>query len=407
MLKFFPTPYPGEWWYSVLCRYHVRSGNSRQQSTIAELFPGRVTAAIGSVFPNSTIRQVVMQLPAGVLNVDSVIAHNTLFPYYSRCFKYAKKVELLEDIALGKKVTITNLRRFTDLWRPSFCTQCAAEDREVYGEAFWHIEHQIPLLPLCPKHGCRLQQAQEVEMSHLGYTFYPLEGLAPNDLQPDASAPAPWHSSITKIMYDYQTLPLTASATEGFSNLAIALANKGYGVIQCSSKNTILDAKRIYSDMTEIYGEATIRQIFGDERSVPLINRLCKWSLATPERYAFLQNFAELPSEVLFSPERLEDTMQKNLIALKDSDVCYTKKQVMEQLGVTSNQLDLLAKKYDVLPFWRERGTTEERKKLHKIAFTLTDDDFEEYKVALKKSGFHYDSDFVRKCVMDSVKLTE
>jgi len=360
------------------------------------------------VFPNSTIRQIITQLPPGVLDIECVITENTLFPYYSRCFRYEKKVELLKEILLGKKVTITNLRRFTDLWKPSYCPQCVVEDRAILGEAYWHIEHQIPLLPLCPKHGCCLQQAQEVEISHLGYTFYPLESLATGDVPHDASAsaPAPWHSFITKIMYEYQTLPLTAAATEGFSNLAIALANKGYGVIQCSSPNTILDAKRIYSDMIEFYGEATVRQIFGDESSAPLINRLGKWSLATPERYAFLQCFAELSSEELFCAERLKDTMQERLIALKNSDTLLTKKQVMEQLGVTSHQLDVLAKKYDVL-FWRERGTAEERKKLHKIAFTLTDDDFEEYKAALKKSCFHYDSDFVRKCVMDYVKRTE
>jgi len=404
MLKFFPTPYPGEWWYSVMCRYHVRSGNSRQQSTVAELFPGRVTAAIGSVFPNSTIRQLITQLPAGVLDIERIITQNTLFPYYSRCFLYKKKVELLKEVSMGKTVTITNLRRFTDLWQPSYCLQCIAEDRATYGEAYWHIEHQIPLLPLCPKHGCYLQQAQEVEMSHLAYTFYPLESITKNEFPQNAAPLAPWHSSITKIMYDYQTLPLTASATEGFSNLAIVLANKGYGVIQCSSLNTILDAKRIYSDMIEFYGEATVRQIFGDESSVPLINRLGKWSLATPERYAFLQCFAELSSEELFNPERLKDTMQEQLIALKNSDVLLTKKQVMEQLGVTSNQLDVLAKKYDALPFWRERGVAEERKKLHKISFTLTDEDFVKYKAALKESGFRYDSDFVRKCVLDYIK---
>ena len=38
MLTCFPTPYPDEWWYSVLCRYHTRSGNTKQQTTIRELF---------------------------------------------------------------------------------------------------------------------------------------------------------------------------------------------------------------------------------------------------------------------------------------------------------------------------------------------------------------------------------
>lgn len=81
MLTYFPLPYPGEWWYSVLCQYHVCSGNSKHQSTIKELIPGRITAAIGSVYPNSTIRQILSGLPAGLLSVKDVIIKNTLFPY--------------------------------------------------------------------------------------------------------------------------------------------------------------------------------------------------------------------------------------------------------------------------------------------------------------------------------------
>lgn len=27
MISFFPMPYPDELWYSVICRYHIRSGN--------------------------------------------------------------------------------------------------------------------------------------------------------------------------------------------------------------------------------------------------------------------------------------------------------------------------------------------------------------------------------------------
>ena len=67
MLTYFPTPYPGEWWYSVLCRYHVRSGNTKQQTTVQELFPGRTRAAIGSVLPNNTMKQIISQLSPGIL----------------------------------------------------------------------------------------------------------------------------------------------------------------------------------------------------------------------------------------------------------------------------------------------------------------------------------------------------
>ena len=41
MLTFFPTPYPGEWWYSVLCRYHIRSGRQKVAKTLHELYGAR------------------------------------------------------------------------------------------------------------------------------------------------------------------------------------------------------------------------------------------------------------------------------------------------------------------------------------------------------------------------------
>lgn len=34
MISFFPSPYPDELWYSVICRYYVHSGNSCAKHTI-------------------------------------------------------------------------------------------------------------------------------------------------------------------------------------------------------------------------------------------------------------------------------------------------------------------------------------------------------------------------------------
>ena len=33
-----------------------------------------------------------------------------------------------------------------------FCSLCAKEDREKYGETYWHREHQIPRIRVCPRH---------------------------------------------------------------------------------------------------------------------------------------------------------------------------------------------------------------------------------------------------------------
>ena len=38
MISFFPSPYPDELWYSVICRYHVHSGNYCAKHTLRQLY---------------------------------------------------------------------------------------------------------------------------------------------------------------------------------------------------------------------------------------------------------------------------------------------------------------------------------------------------------------------------------
>lgn len=38
MISFFPSPYPDELWYSVICRYHVHSGNYCAKHTMRQLY---------------------------------------------------------------------------------------------------------------------------------------------------------------------------------------------------------------------------------------------------------------------------------------------------------------------------------------------------------------------------------
>ena len=85
MLTYFPTPLPGEWWYSVLCRYHVRSGHSKYATTINELYGGRPMVH-GRLIPGGDCAAILSSLPPGVLSIDDVLANHTLLPYYTRFF---------------------------------------------------------------------------------------------------------------------------------------------------------------------------------------------------------------------------------------------------------------------------------------------------------------------------------
>lgn len=398
MLTYFPTPYPGEWWYSVLCRYHVRSGNAKQQTTVRELFPGRMTAAIGSVFPNSTIRQVISQLPSGILDIESVIQEHTLFSYFERFHSFAEKKTVLSRLCLGETVVITSIRKVSKLleWRPQYCPRCFEEDRQTYGEAYWHVEHQIPLMTCCPVHGCRLMQAEHIQASHLAYTFYPLDGLEP--LQQPESAANSWELPLANVLHDYYALPMTAGATPGYSNLALTLSNMGYGVIQKNSRHTILDGKRLYHDLIDFYDSSLVEQVFGGEQSICTINRVCKWEMTSPERYALIQCFANIPSEVVFAPESIKERYEEQLLTLSKTGIRYGKKQLAEQLGITKPQLDILARKYGIKPFWVQNE--EKEKGGQNIKFHLDEQELALFKHALAESGFRYDSHFAKHCVL-------
>lgn len=403
MLTYFPSPYPEEWWYSVLCRYHVRSGHAKQQTTVQELF-GRERVPLGSVFPNGTLRHLCSQLPLEQFPVREMILHHTLFPFYMRCQTHTAKEAMLGKLCRGEMTTITGIRKFAERgsWRPRYCPCCAAEEQEKLGEPYWHVDHQIPLMSRCPTHRCRLIPLEDLPIGQLDYTFFPLSSFELASPPPQPEDAPDWQLSLSQILHDYQCLPHTASATEGYSNLAITLSNIGYGSQQKASQHTLLNAKRLYWDMVEFFGEQMMTKVFGGEKGICIINRTCKWAVATPERYALMQCFTNLDSTTMFSTVKIEDRLEARLKELQESDMTYTKKQLMEQLGVTASQLELLARKYNITPFWQRSGGEKEGQ--HKLGIVLDDEEYRLYQIAKNASGFRFDRHFIKHCVLEYIK---
>lgn len=403
MLTHFPSPYPGEWWYSVLCRYHVRSGYAKQQTTVQELF-GKDRVPLESVFPNGTLRQICSQLPSELFPIREMILQHTLFPFYMRCQSLAAKDEMLGRLCRGEISTITGIRKFAekDSWRPRYCPHCATEEQQELGEPYWHVVHQIPLISHCPTHGCRLIPVEALPMAQLDYTFFPLSSFKLFPAPPPEGDVPEWQFTLSKILHDYQTLPHTASATEGHSNLAITLSNMGYASQQKASQHTLLNAKRLYWDMVDFFGEPLMTRMFGGEKGICIINRACKWAVATPERYALLQCFAGLDSSTMFSTARVEDRMEVRLQELQGTGVTYTKKQVQELLGVTASQLEITAQKYEIAPFWHRGGGEKEGQ--HKLSINLDDEEYLIYKTAKQASGYRFDGHFIKYCVLQYIQ---
>lgn len=321
--------------------------------------------------------------------------NHTLFPYYVRMYKLEQKKKMLAALCCGESVTLTSVWRSTTkkAWSLRYCPICVQEDIKNYGEPYWHREHQLPLAMVCCVHHCRLQSAGEPN-PRLNETFYPLNTEHITDaVEPEKS----WCETLSRVVIEYLTLPLEVGPTEGYSNLAQTLANNGYGVIK-GSGITSLSAPRLYQDLIFFYGASFVKEMLGTEISAFVLNRIISWNLSSPERYALLQTFAGLSTETMFSLAPVEDYLYQALKELSESGVTYGKKELAEQLGLKTFQLDTLAKKYGIIPFWEQNKPAPE-KRADVIKIYLTSKEHQEIHQAAKKLGFRYDNHFVKYCI--------
>jgi len=401
MLNFFPTPLDGELWYSVLCRYHVSSGNLASFTTYKELFRGRPNPKVSSPFPNSTVYEVVSQLPSN-WDCKEIIKNHTLFPYYMRMYPLAQKERMLEELCRGETQTWTPASTIIKKkvgWTLRYCPFCVKEDMEKYGEPYWHTVHQIPLATVCCKHDCKLRPMEQAESLR--------NSLCPLSMQPlsEEILPAefPWEKSLSKILSDHLTKPYQISPTLGYNNLVQVMLDQGYGLRR--RKNISLNGRRIHRDMCKLYGEDLVKKLFGEKMSVPMNRAIIQWRLLSLERYVLLQGFFDVSFDTMFNPKPLADGMFEKLKAFSETGVKYGKQALADKLGLTLSQIKYLSKEYQLNPFGEDPMPNEE-KKTKAFVMHCTLENREKIHQAAIKMGFQHDSHFAEYCikkVMDEI----
>lgn len=402
MLHFFPTPYPDELWYSILCRYHTRTGNPKFNTTTEELFGGKPRSAIGSFFPNNSIYDVVSRLPEGLFDMKEFILKHTLFLFYLRMAPIMRKEKMLTDLCAGKGETVSwiwSSENKADA-KLKYCPVCRSEDMAVYGETYWRTNHQIPLMTACPRHGCRLAEISIGRRSKLSERFYTTNEYCVGT-QADYALKS-YELPLAKTLDAYYRLPMSAGPTEGYSNLALDLSNKGYTAI-LRKYNITLDRQAIYREMCSFYGAEMVEQVFGDEAAAFIMTRICTWSLLAPERYAFLAVLAGQTPDVTFG-QRIADTLEEQLRALSLHPHIYPKKYVAQQLKVKTHQVDAVCRRYGIGPFWsdqRKKGNDGDGARTVVVKTYVTVQEKSEIESFLKRKNMANTSDFLRFCIQE------
>lgn len=160
MLNWFPTPYPDELLYSVLARYHVRSGNISPKVTTEELFGKRTIRSVWDLPANLNI---LLNQTGSYWNTDQLIFNHTMYPYYA-AFLLPKQADQVKQSMIGNKgstihtrigVSASNVKLKSHLW---VCSDCIKEDMNTCGETYWRRIHQCPGVYICPKHETVLEE---------------------------------------------------------------------------------------------------------------------------------------------------------------------------------------------------------------------------------------------------------
>lgn len=164
MMTFFPVPYKDELLYSVLARYHVRSGNVSIKATQQDIYGTDSITAIMDL--PSHINRIMENLPVGHhYTPENLITNHTLYPFYSAFLPHEQASTVKESMVGDKGGSIYNKIglmassvKLNEYFK--FCPQCVEEDMYNFRELYWHRIHQIPGVLVCPKHKTILYDSQ-------------------------------------------------------------------------------------------------------------------------------------------------------------------------------------------------------------------------------------------------------
>ena len=287
MLHSFPTPYRNELWYSVMYRHMMRNGS-------LSTMEGRMKEVSFSVLYDKSIARVVSELPKDTFVVEDLVMKHTLFPYITRTYSFERKKRYLNALIAE---SISTIRWNASAKIPTclkYCPICRKEELERYGECYLHREHQLPLVTVCPEHGCRLIwfRNKANRYNALGFEEEPLF---------DAE---PYEKALASISYQYLTDPFHVCPPSENEGLFLALEKGGYASVKKGRMLTV-DPELLYMDMLEFYGEKLVKRYFSGQVTHEHLLKIKNWLFEEPERYIMVSALVEKGKDCSFGEVKI------------------------------------------------------------------------------------------------------
>ena len=180
MIAYLPQPYEDELFYSVLCRAYIHSGYLSYKEALRDMLYSKSNNPsiefLGHF--NTDFEATIKQ----VYPIEQLIFNHTMYPQYARFIPLEQKKEAMHHLAIDycdpHHLFCILPRADTDLYL-KYCPLCVQEDRDKHGEAYWHRQHQIRSMRVCPKHACHLEESDVLAKSEKVFTLSSAEEHTP------------------------------------------------------------------------------------------------------------------------------------------------------------------------------------------------------------------------------------
>lgn len=303
MIGFMPAIYPDELVYSWFCRYFVHSGYSANRTALDDLLFKRhcnpSKEFIGHLNPG--MERFIKKTES----IDRLILEHTMFPQYARFIECTRKKDALHRMGhdfCDAHHLFSILPRSDGNQYMRYCPLCVAEDRELYGETYWHRQHQIRNLNVCVKHRCRLENSEISAKSENVFVLDPAEDAVQDRAVQEIVNPlelefASYMADVFESPMDFSTeIPVSAILYFGMENTKYM-----------KSTGRIRNSRMLADDMREYYGKIGLSDIasYYQVQRTLLGNRS---DFLVVSQIAF---FLGIPVENLVQPELSEELIQR------------------------------------------------------------------------------------------------
>ncbi len=154
MITYFPEIYPDELLYSQLARCYVKAGYPAYIYMAEDFFQDKkVRADIEFI---NALTPVAFQIVTKEMPIEDIVMKHTMFPYYGRFISKERRNKAYQAL-IGMRGNYNNLLPKVKSCQDRFlryCPLCAKADRDKFGETYWHRNHQITGISVCPIHRC-------------------------------------------------------------------------------------------------------------------------------------------------------------------------------------------------------------------------------------------------------------